>query len=182
MASFSSHCKSFLFGWTQTDLVNISLNHPCQTKVHPIPSRTVSKAKFPLWVKAWEAVRGLRKRENNGKRWTERKSDRDKQRETELSAATVQSRLHAGSVVMLIQPNGQGGPLCFSRQLILLEQSKARFQTELNKSAYLFSEPINVTRRWGKGEERDGGRWGESEGTRAREEVKTKTHRRRNTN
>lgn len=59
-------------------------------------------------------------------------------RETELSAATVQSRLHARSVLMLIQPNGQRGPLCFSRQLILLEQSKARFQTELNKSAYLF--------------------------------------------
>lgn len=95
------------------------------------------------------------------KQWKEidREKKRDKQRETELSAATVQSRLHAGSVLMLIQPNGQGGPLCFSRQLILLEQSKARFQTELNKSAYLFSEPINVTRRrWGKGEERDGGR------------------------
>lgn len=68
-ASFSLHHKSFLFGWTQTDLVKISLYHSCQTKVHSIPSRTASKAAFPLWAKAREVERGKRWRENNEKRW-----------------------------------------------------------------------------------------------------------------
>lgn len=86
--------------------------------------------------------------------------------------ALVQRQLHRGSVLMLIQPNGQQVLLCFStRQLILREPSK-EISERAKISLHNFSEPITVTRRGGvrrvKGEE--GERWLDRK--RTRKEVK----------
>lgn len=98
------------------------------------------KGKIPIVDKGVGGGEGHkidRQRENSGKRWTERARGVDKQRDG-LSLASVQRRLHAPSVLTLIQPNRQQVPLHFSRQLILREPSKERFQRGLNKSTQIF--------------------------------------------
>ena len=82
-----------------------------------------------------EGLKTDRQRGNKAKGDGQGGKEESTNREAELSMGSVQRRPLAGSVLTLIQPNGQQVPLGFSGQLILLEPSKERFQRGLNKSA-----------------------------------------------
>lgn len=117
-------------------------------KFNLFPVAQYQRLKFPWWAKAWVVLRSLRQKGRQKTSGRDGQEEKKKQacREMELSVAPVQRQLHRGSVLMLIQPNGQQVPLCFStRQLILREPSKERAKISLHN----FSEPITVTRRGG---------------------------------
>lgn len=113
------------------------------------PVAKYQRLKFPWWAKAWVVLRSLRQKDRQKTSRRDGQEEKKKQacREMELSVALVQRQLHRGSVLMLIQPNGQQVLLCFStRQLILREPSK-EISERAKISLHNFSEPITGTRR-----------------------------------
>lgn len=137
MHHFFCPMKIFLFRWSQTDLVWISLDqHRRRTSSPRLSAAPRQSQKIPMMG---ESVGGTERGQNLGKQALETDRKEIRQTDTERSAAADQRQLSAGDCF-----NGnstkrtQQVPLCFSGQLILREPSEERFQRGLNKSAYFF--------------------------------------------